>query len=159
MTVLHPCLHCHRKTDCQIKRDTLLKLRGCGITKATLRCKIPQADFPPGARVVVDAFEIILEDHDWERRMIRRTGVVRSWIASQACVVLDKDQEIQMNFKDQGSIGMLRCTSDRLTRIDGPLVDLCSCGLSTERCENGDMPSIRSGKWGCPQTLMAEAGR
>jgi hypothetical protein len=156
MTVLHPCLHCHRKADCQIKRDTHAKLLGTGITKANLRCKIPEQDFPPGARVIIDAFEIRAGEHnayvdrDDRKCATKRTGVIRCWSGSKCWVVLDKGQEIRKLYDEDDKIGLLSATTDRLTRIGDDVVLLCACGLDAGRCANNDMPSTRTGKWSCP---------
>lgn len=152
MTVLHPCLHCHRKEICEIKRDALKQIRGIGITKAKLRCKLPEQDFPPGSIVSVRAFELRpggYWDEDAVKSVVHRLGIVHSWRNGEALVVLNKDQEIRKFFDETDCIGLLRATSDRLTRIGDALIDLCSCGLSADRCADGDMPSIRIGHWVC----------
>lgn len=148
MTLLHPCLHCHRKADCPIKAATSAKLRGLNITKATLRCAIPKEDFPVGAVVDVAAFEI-LEDGDGNtgKSSIVRRGVISSWHKGKATVVLYRDQEIAV--ADENAIGYLKVATDRLSRVDAPIVELCTCGLDVKRCDNSDYPSIRTGDWSC----------
>lgn len=153
MTVLHPCLRCHRKDDCEIKQNTLKQIRGAGVTKAKLRCKIPEQDFPLGSVVSVQAFEIREtargDFDDLAKVRVDRVGVVRSWRDGKACVVLNKDQEIQKLYDENDRIGFLHVTSDRLTRISDAFVDLCKCGLPESRCQDGDMPSVRGGAWFC----------
>lgn len=152
MTVLHPCLHCHRKSDCQIKIDTLAGLKGLRISKANLRCKIPRQDFPIGASVTVQAFELFdcgySDAESYRKSAITRRGVVSAWKGNKATVVLDKDEEIET---PDGNIAHLHAEPDRLARIDAPLVEMCSCGgLSKARCEANDHPSLRNdGAWYC----------
>ncbi|MGO4337799.1 hypothetical protein AB4037_23060 [Labrys sp. KB_33_2] len=154
MTVLHPCHNCHRKADCSIRTKTLAALKGLSITKATLQCRLPQKDFPPGAVVEVKAFDLVEkswsrpDDDPFEKRAITRRGVIRSWHQRKATVVLDKDQEIEKGF-DDGAIGYLKVPSQRLTATGLPPVELCSCGLSQARCAAGDYPSVRGGKFQC----------
>ena len=127
MTVLHPCLHCHRKSDCQIKRDMHVRLRGSGVTKATLRCKVPESDFPPGSIVSVRAFEMRWDEdgyRDITSVAVDRLGVIRQWRAGKAWVVLNSDQEIQKLDDPNDKIGLLHCTSDRLTRIGDHIISL-----------------------------------
>lgn len=159
MTVLHPCLHCHRKASCEIKRDALKQIRGIGITKAKLRCKIPEQDFPPGSIVSVCAFELrpgFYGDDGPAKATIHRTGVVSRWRGGEALVILNKDQEIMKFFDETDRIGLLHATSDRLTRVGDALVDLCSCGLPATRCMDDDMPRIRTGDWVCPEKIVKD---
>lgn len=152
MTVLDPCLHCHRKADCPIKRDTLARLRGLNITKARIRCRIPQEDFPAGSAVMVEAFELTeasFGDDDWRKCKTYRRGIVSRWHRGEATIVLDKDQEIQSPHTGANPIGYLKVKSNRLSKVDAPIVELCSCGLSQERCANAVYPSIRDGDWQC----------
>ena len=150
MTSLHPCLHCHRNKACSIKADTLAKLRGLKISKAKLRCRIPMDDFPVGATVEVTAFELIdmVEGFvAYEKVDTIRRGVVSRWNLGKATIVLNKDQEITQ--PDGSAIGYLKVETNRLTRVDTPIIDLCDCGLDVDRCTNGDHPSIRHGTWSC----------
>lgn len=161
MTALHPCLHCHRKADCPIKKTTLERLRGLGITNANLRCAIPCGDFPIGTTVDVKAFEFVdaasgPDGPDLRKRAVVRRGVVSRWNKNKATIVLNKDQEIEQF--DKPPIGCLKVETDRLTRIDVPIADLCRCGLTGERCENRDLPSVRGGEWFCwEEALEREA--
>lgn len=155
MTVLHPCHNCHRKAGCDLRRDILKNLRGLKITLARFSCYIPELDFPAGAVVDVSAFELVeggYADDGYRKAKIVRRGVVRAWHDRKAIVVLDKDQEIQ---KPEGdAIGYLKVTSDRLTATGLPPVELCRCGLSQERCEANDYPSIRDGQFCCAENQM-----
>lgn len=156
MTVLHPCHHCHRKPSCEIRTKTLAGIRGLGITIARVRCRIPEQDFPPGAVVDVSAFELAegaYADDGYRKTKVTRRGIVRSWHERKAVIVLDKDQEIQ---KPEGAaIGYLKVTSDRLTATGLPSVELCKCGLSQERCEANDYPSIRdNGSFQCQERVI-----
>lgn len=146
MTILHPCHNCHRKTDCGIRAKTLASIKGLGLTKANLKCRIPEEDFPPGSVVNVSAFEI--DEDDDNKTPITRRGIVRSWRERKAVVVLDKDQEIEKPYNG-GNIGYLKVTSDRLATTGMPPVNLCACGLSEERCIDNDYPSTRDGKFSC----------
>lgn len=151
MTVLHPCHNCHRKADCSIRKKTLAALKGLSITKATLQCRVPQKDFPPGAVVEVKAFDMVPEPDEftgYRKREVARRGVIRSWHERKANVVLDSDQEIEKGF-EEGAIGYLKVPSERLIATGLPPVELCACGLSQERCEAGDYPSVRGGKFRC----------
>lgn len=152
MAVLHPCFHCHRKADCAIKRETLEKLRGLKISKANLRCSIPQQDFPAGATVDVQAFILTeggYDDCGYRKSAVVRRGVVTGWHAGKCSVALNKDQEIEK--PEDGAIGYLKVTTDRLKRVDEPVQEICGCGLPQSRCENSDYPSIRTGEWSCWQ--------
>ncbi|MGJ4855568.1 hypothetical protein ACN6KF_001514 [Labrys sp. La1] len=152
MTVLHPCHNCHRKTDCSIRAKTLAALKGLSITKATLQCRLPQKDFPPGAVVEVKAFDLVEkpwsrpDDDPYEKRAITKRAIVKSWLHRKATVVLEQDIEQP---DDLGGIGILKVPSERLTATGLPPVELCSCGLSQARCDAGDYPSVRGGKFQC----------
>lgn len=150
MTVLHPCLHCHRKADCQIKRDALIRIRGLGLTKATLRCKIPEQDFPAGSRVSVRTFILNYGQYADSGPVAVRTdriGAVAHWRNRKATVVLDKDQEIESLDDDDVRIGVVKVPSDRLTRLDEVTKEMCDCGLLTlDRCHKADFPMIKGSK-------------
>ena len=152
MAVLYPCFHCHRKDGCAIKKETLERLRGLKISKANLRCPIPQQDFPPGTTVDVAAFILTeggYDDYGYRKSAVVRRGVVAGWHAGKCSVALNKDQEIEM--PEDGAIGYLKVTTDRLKRVDEPVQEICGCGLPQSRCENSDYPSIRTGEWSCWQ--------
>lgn len=150
MTVLHPCHNCHRKADCSIRAKTLAALKGLSITKATLQCRLPQKDFPPGAVVEVKAFELVdagYAEESYRKSATTRRGIVMRWHERKAIVALDSDMEIEN--PDDGAIAILKVSSERLTSTGFPPVELCSCGLSQERCDAGDYPSVRGGKFQC----------
>ena len=152
MTHLWPCRRCHRRDTCERRAELLGKLRGAGITKANVRCAIPQSDFPPGSTVDVLAFEIDVgsDGDEFAKLETVRRGIVRSWRLGKASVVLNPGQEIIGPHHDEGcGISYLKVESDRMTRIDVPIVELCRCGISTERCEEGQRPMVRNGKWHC----------
>ena len=150
MTVFHPCFHCHRKAECPIKAQAAKALRGFNITKANIRCGIPKQDFPPGTTVEVRTF-VLADIGDFEptykKEPAWRRGVIARWKGSKATVALNKDQEIEQ--PSDSAIGYLSVTPDRLGRVDVPLVELCHCGLTQERCQDGDYPSVRNGEFQC----------
>ena len=150
MTVFHPCHNCHRKAGCEILVAKRKAIRGLGITKANVKCKIPERDFPPGSIVDVKAFEIDYELQNKHAITVR--GVVRAWKSGKASITIKKDDEIVT--LDGHAIGNLRVTSERMKATDLPPVTLCPCGLSQERCENSDYPSIKSGEWVCQEQMM-----
>lgn len=150
MTVLQPCLHCHRSADCETKRSTLARLRGLSITKANVRCRVPKEDFPEGSVVDVKAFEI---DTEYSNKFhVVKRGVIARWRSGKVSIVLDKTQEIET--PDGHNIGYLHVTTDRLTKVEGATRELCKCGLTQERCENRDYPSIRTGEWSCFEQIL-----
>jgi hypothetical protein len=151
MTVLHPCLHCHRRPDCEIKARTLTLLKGSGITKANLKCSVPEKDFPPGSVVMVKAFELVEDCEDFTPTPTSRRAVVRQWRNRLASVVLEKDQEIAQ--PSSNPIAYLKVPSDRLTLVDEPVRVLCRCGLDAVRCESNDYPSVRNGEWYCQEDI------
>lgn len=161
MTTFWPCRRCNHRETCLRLKDMRKQLRGAGITKANVKCSVPASDFPPGATVDVQAFEMTegggtYDSYGLEKTAIVRRGVVREWTRGYAAVVLNADQEIR-KFDSTDSIGYLKKVEpDRLTRVDVPIAKLCSCGLTAERCENGDHPSIRDGKWACAERLAEE---
>lgn len=149
MTALRPCRRCHRRETCPVRADTLKSLRGLSITLANLRCGIPKEDFPIGSTVSVKAFEIVENDREDQVKVdVFKIGVVRSWRNNKANVVLNAGQEIEKIY-DGGKIGYLSVETDRLTRVDAPIVELCGCGIAQERCENSDYPPVRNGEWNC----------
>lgn len=152
MTSLAPCRRCHRRETCQIKVSTLAGLKGLRISKATLRCKIPQEDFPIGARVSVQAFELLdagYYEESYRKSAVSVVGIVTAWKGGKATVVLDKDQQIEA--VEGNYIGHLKAEPDRLLRQPGSIVEMCVCGgLSRARCDAKDHPSLRDGKkWNC----------
>jgi hypothetical protein len=154
MTVLHPCLHCHRRDGCGIRTGLVTRLKGSGITKATVKCKIPEQDFPPGSVVMVQAFEIVENQADYAgpdffKQRTDRRGVVRGWRSRLCQVILDKDAEIEQ--LSGNPIAYLKVPSDHLTLLAEPVRELCACGLDAERCENSDYPSVREGEWRCKE--------
>lgn len=155
MAILHPCLHCHRKHNCEKRQQTLKSIRGLGVTKASIRCRVPQDDYPAGTVVAVEAFEIDDDGACYTQRKytVTKRGVVARWRNGKATVALDKAEEISV--PDGGhNIGYLHLTPDRLTKIDGSIREICKCGLTQERCDNRDYPSIRNGEWSCFQEVL-----
>ncbi len=161
MTSLSPCRRCHRRADCEIRERTLASLRGLGITKANLRCAIPEHDFPVGSHVRVQAFELVeggYWDEGWRRNDIVRLGTVTGWHGKKATVCLDMGQEIALpEAEGRPPIFFLHAEPDRLTLSDDTVVALCRCGsLPKSRCEAGEFPADRHGNpWGC-QRLQEE---
>lgn len=155
MTSLSPCRRCHRRLDCEIRARTLAALRGLGITKANLRCTLPEQDFPVGSRVYVRAFELIEGGHwddGWRRNDVVRAGTVTGWRNKKATVCLDAGQEIAFP-ESQGRppIYFLHAEPDRLAKADESATALCRCGvLPKARCEAGQFPTDRhNNRWGC----------
>lgn len=150
MTSLTPCRRCHRRNDCETRAATLRAIRGMNITKANLRCRIPEQDFPPGSVVDVKAFELGDGWQDGYRKAdtVRR-GIVCRWRQGRATVVLNADQEIEV--PDGEPIGFLKAEPDRLTRVDEPVQELCRCGnLTKARCEAKQYPTLKNGSdWLC----------
>ena len=48
MTILHPCLHCHRREGCDVRKAKAKAIAGARLTVARFRCDLGQADFSPG---------------------------------------------------------------------------------------------------------------
>lgn len=161
MTSLTPCRRCHRRETCQKRADTLASLRGLGITRANVRCTIPEEDFPVGTAVTVKAFELTFggwHDDGWRKSDTVRRGTVVGWSDKKATVVLDQDQEIAIPDRET-PISYLRAEPDRLTAIpDAPKADLCECGnLTKDRCEAKDFPMRRDGSdWFCQRIAYDE---
>lgn len=155
MAVLAPCLHCHRRADCAIKADTLKRIRGAGITKATLKCKIPQEDFPPGATVDVKTFRMEEYDYGYAGDGLRKTsvivrGVVMKWRDRKAVVAIDKAQEIETLAGHK--LGIIKVPPDVLTRIGDDVAELCACGFTVDRCVDRDLPSMADRVWNCGES-------
>ncbi len=163
MVSLTPCRRCHRRADCAIKQKHVDLLRGSAITKANVRCVIPEADFPPGTPVLVKAFEMQHDGYldeggeDYIKVKVERAGIVTGWKkkGKKATVVLDVGAEIRPASKNQDEcIAHLHAEPDRLTRTGDP-VDMCECGgLPKARCASRQFPYLRGGSdWTCPASL------
>ena len=159
MTV-HPCLNCHRRRDCEIKREKLKGVRGLKLTAIRFRCTIPQDDFPPGCRVLARVHNMA----EWWSRssMVTLSGTVMKHWKNGVLIAVDFDSRESylenLVYPDERPIEMgdvISVRTDRLERLPEPSVRVCkSCGTP----ENREELRRRDGQpWGtCEECEMLE---
>jgi hypothetical protein len=133
---IKPCLWCHRKRDCGIKRDKLKAVRGAGLTQIVFKCPIPEQDFPPGCFV-----RALLKDRTGFIPRIPVQGVLMKHWRKGVLICLDEDSRDGFNSEPTGPEDMpqevgdvISVRTERLTRLSIPGVRVCKgCGYPEGR--------------------------
>lgn len=134
---IQPCHWCHRKADCDIRRSKLVGIRGLKLTLIRFTCKLPESDFPPGARVTARVI-----DRSNGRTLIPLAGTVMKHWKRGVLIAIDEAERnryletwTQPDDPEREMGDVISVRTERLTLLDGPGVRVCSrCGCPEDRC-------------------------
>lgn len=123
--LLKPCLFCPKTKFCRLKKYTLKKARGLGLTTGTIKCDALFDGLEPGTRVCA-TFEIC--KHGWGKygsdsymtEIISGTVTTRSLAKYKVVVWLDGEP-----LNEDGTGQTVRLYPSRLTLLNEPLVEIC----------------------------------
>lgn len=147
MTILHPCLHCHRRESCEVRKAKAKAIAGARLTVARFRCSLAEPDFPPGCRVTAILTSYGEGNYAYGEDL-RRTnrpvaGTVMRWAQGRVVVLFDEPITLASRLGEAG-VRVLKLPSRRLKPLEEAPRELCAC----------DFPKAADGSCALPEGLV-----